>query len=229
MADAPTITRTATLKVTAPEIHIYPLSRLAGAQAGRWERMLRELEAKEDLLFRYYQPVREGAVKLAASGGQKRDHIYEELTRQSGQVIHSPNQNPIKDNQARFVTFEQAFLPKIRRFKCSLLRAPQVNGTPFGGLILKGLPHMIVGDRRGRDRFVYLYPSDWDDEDRDAYLELLTIIIEVQYGAAAKDLWCMGLKDGRSVPWPKSKIRTRNSCYEAALLYKRMVAGSGTM
>jgi hypothetical protein len=223
MADAVRESRTATLRVTAPEIHIYPFSKLVGAPAARWERLLREIEAKEQLIYRYYQPVREAAVKLTAQGPHRRDAIFAEMTHRAEDVIHGPKQDPVKDNQARFAVFGERFFPRIKEFKSSLLRVPQVNGTPFAGLILKGLPHMVVTDMRDRERFVYLYPSSWDDADRDAYLELLTIIIESQFGASATDLWCMGLKDGKTVPWSRSRTRTRNACYEAALHYKRML------
>ena len=215
--------RTATLRVTAQEIHIYPFSKLVGALPPRWERLLSEIEEKEQLIYRYYQPVREAAVRLAAQGLHRRDAIFAEMRQRAAEVMHGPRQKPIEDNQARFAVFENSFLPKIKEFKASLLRVPQVHGTPFAGLILKGLPHMVVVDNRGRDRYVYLYPSSWDDADRDAYLELLTIIIESQFNASAADLWCMGLKDGKTVPWPKSKIRVRNACYDAARHYRRLM------
>jgi hypothetical protein len=81
---------------------------------------------------------------------------------------------------------------------------------------------MIVTDRKDRDRYIYLYPSNWKEHELDSYLELLTIIIESAYEANAKDIWCMGLKNGKSVLWKKSKVRIRQKCQDAARLYKRM-------
>jgi hypothetical protein len=211
-----------TLKVKGPEIHIYKFSRLVGAEAGKWEKLLKELESKEDVIYRYYQPVREAAVKLASRAGKGRDAIYQEMTLQAESVIHSPNQNPIKDNQTCFSKFENIFLPKIQNFKVSLLRTHHGDGTYFNGVILKGLPHMIVTDQKDRERYVYLYPSNWKEYELDSYLELLTIIIESEYGAVAKDIWCRGLRNGESVAWTKSKVRVRQKCQEAARLYKRM-------
>jgi hypothetical protein len=123
----------ATLKVTGPEIHIYKFSRIVGAEAGKWEKILRELESKEDVIYRYYQPVREAAVKLASKAGKGRDIIYQELTLQAEKVIHSPNQNPVKDNQAYFKKFEEIFLPQIKSFRAGLLRTPHGDGIFLTG------------------------------------------------------------------------------------------------
>ena len=98
-----------------------------------------------------------------------------------------------------------------------------MDGTFFSGIILKGLPHMLVIDNQQRLRYVYLYPSSWKDHELDSYMELLTIIIESEFGADAADLWCMGLKTGLSIPRPRSKSRTRHACKDAAKHFKRMV------
>ena len=211
------------LTIEAPRIHIYPFSKLIGAPAAKWEKLISELEEKEKIVYLYYQPVREAIVKFTAGVGAKRDEIYEEMSRRAVDVVHSSQQDPVRDNQRCFAAFESNFFPKIRSFEQSLLKVPQVEGTFFSGIILKGLPHMIVVDSKGKRRFVYLYPSSWKDHELDAYMELLTIIVESEFGADACDLWCMGLKTGAAILRPKSKARTRQSCKEAAKLFKRMV------
>jgi hypothetical protein len=194
--------RITTLTVQAPRIHIYPFSRLVNASAGKWEKLIANLEEKQKIVYLYYQPVRDAVVKLTAAGGGDRDEIYREMSQRASEVIHTQSQNPVRDNQKCFECFEEDFLSKIREFEASLLKVPQVEGTFFGGVILKGLPHMIVQDQRGKRRFVYLYPSAWKDHELDAYMELLTIIIESEFGADAADLWCMGLKSGLTIPRP---------------------------
>jgi hypothetical protein len=156
--------------------------------------------------------------------GKKREQIYEEMTRQAAGVVHSPNQNPVRDNQNCFHQFESSFLPQIKSFEQSLLRVPQAEGTFFNGIILKGLPHMVVTDKRDRRRYVHLYPSAWKEQELDAYMELLTIVIESEFGADAKDLWSMGLRSGESITRPKSKSRSRRACAEAAKHFHRLVA-----
>jgi hypothetical protein len=212
----------ATLTVQAPRIHIYPFSRIVGAPAGRWEKLIADLEAKEQIVYLYYQPVREAIVRFTADAGQHRDKTFAEMCRRAGEVIHAPTQNPVRDNSACFLSFEEHFFPQISEFKASLLRVPQAEGTLFSGIILKGLPHMLVVDSKGKDRYVYLYPSNWKDHELDAYMELLTIIIESEFSADSADLWCMGLKKGITIPRPKSKMRTRQACREAAKHFKRM-------
>ncbi len=211
------------LTIEAPRIHIYPFSRLIGASAAKWEKLISDLEAKEQIIYLYYQPVREAIVRLTSSECEHRDEIYDEMSQRAAAVIHTGAQNPVKDNQKCFVSFEENFLPKISSFEKSLLKVPQIEGTFFCGLILKGLPHMIVRDWKDRQRFVYLYPSAWKDHELDAYMELLTIIVESEFGADAVDIWCMGLKKGETIPRPRSKTRTRQACREAAKLFKRMI------
>ena len=211
------------LTIEAPRIHIYPFSKLIGAPAAKWEKLISELEEKERIVYLYYQPVREAIVKFTARSGVDRDEIYEEMSRRAFEVVHTTQQDPVKDNQRCFAAFEESFFPKIRSFEQSLLKVPQVEGTFFSGIILKGLPHMIVADSKGKRRFVYLYPSSWKDHELDAYMELLTIIVESEFGADACDLWCMGLKTGVTIPRTRSKSRTRQACRDAAKLFKRMV------
>jgi len=213
----------AKIEVEAPRIHIYPFSRLIGAPAARWERLISDLEAKEQIVYLYYQPVREAIVRLSSGAGADRDRIYGEMSRRAEAVVHTASQNPVRDNQKAFETFEEKFMPKIKTFVRSLLKSPQIEGTYFGGLILRGLPHMEVIDQKGKTKFVHLYPSSWKDHELDAYMELLTIIVESEFGAEAKDLWCMDLKRGISISRTKSKVRTRQACHEAARLFKRMV------
>lgn len=218
-------TLVAKLTIEAPRIHIYPFSRLIGAPAAKWEKLIADLEAKEQIVYLYYQPVREAIVKLTSGGGEDRDDIFEEMSRRAADVIHGPSQDPVRDNQKCFLVYEEKFLSKVKSFESSLLRVPQIEGTFFSGLILKGLPHMVVRDRKDRKRFVYLYPSAWKDHELDSYMELLTIIVESEFGADAADLWCMGLKSGETIPRPRSKKRTRQACRDAAKHLKRMIDG----
>ncbi len=212
-----------TLKVKAPQIHIYPFSRLVGAPAARWEKLIAELEAKEKIVYLYYQPVREAIVKLTAKNGLNRDQIFNEMSDRAKAVVCAPSQDPVKDNQGCFKCFEKSFQSKIFSFEASLLRASNTNGTFFNGVILRGLPHMIVRDSKNKLRYVYLYPSAWKDHELDSYIETLTIIIESEYNAQASDLWIMSLKTGKSIPRSKSKSRSRSACREAATLFKRMI------
>jgi len=194
-----------------------------GAPAGKWERMISQLEQKQRIIYLYYQPVREAIVKFTSQSGAGRDDIFRKMSQRASEVVHTQNQNPVRDNQKCFECFEKDFFPKIKEYKNSLLRAPQMDGTFFSGVILKGLPRMLVIDNQQRLRYVYLYPSSWKNHELDSYMELLTIIIESEFGADAADLWCMGLKTGLSIPRPRSKSRTREACKDAAKHFKRMV------
>jgi hypothetical protein len=83
------------------------------------------------------------------------------------------------------------------------------------------LPIVVTGEARSDSS--NFYPSFWKDHELDAYMELLTILLESEFGADAADLWSMGLKIGITIPRPRSKARTRQACREAARLFKRTV------
>lgn len=206
-------------------IHIYPLSRLVGAPAAKWEKILAELEEKQKRLFSYYGASREACVRLSSSGNRERDAIMHDMIATANATPHAPWQDIVNDNIRAFVSFEKSFLPKIKSFDASLLRLPKGEGTNFNGINLHGSPHMIVKDRRGRTRYAYLHPSDWTDDCLKAYLELLTIVVEDQFGGTAGDLWWMDLRTGKTIPW-KSSAKTRRECRDAIKHYMRFVFAS---
>ncbi len=57
------------LTIEAPRIHIYPFSKLIGAPAAKWEKLISELEEKERIVYLYYQPVREAIVSSLRDPG----------------------------------------------------------------------------------------------------------------------------------------------------------------
>jgi len=56
---------------TKPAVHIYTLSRLVHAPAGRWERKIDEIEKGRDKAYAYYQPMREAVIAYCAAKGNR--------------------------------------------------------------------------------------------------------------------------------------------------------------
>jgi hypothetical protein len=202
-------------------LHVYPFSRLVNARPSRWEKMLAEMEADRDRAYVYYQPMREAVVRLCASGGQDRERIVAKLASDAGRIRPGRGQDPVRDNLKAFDAFTQFFLPRIGSFKRSLLRQDQEGGIDFEGIRITGLPHFIAEDRRGHLRYVFLYPSAWDKDDLNAYLQVLAEIIRVRFDAKPASMWCMNLRTGKTHRW-RSGIQTRNRCVEAARHYRRL-------
>jgi len=203
--------------------HIYTLSRLVHAGPRSWEQLLASIEEGKSYAFSYYLPMREAVAHFCASRGQRRDQIVREMiarARASGGIRRA---NRTKDNLDAFETFEEVFFPEIDRFRKNFLHEKQP-GCEFEGLTLQGAPHFEVVDSDGRKRHVFLHAAkNWSREDLLAYLELLGIVIEKNYGGDSRSLWVMDLKAGEEIRW-RSSARVRKNCRAAARLYGRLIS-----
>jgi hypothetical protein len=200
-----------------PAVHIYEFSRLVSAPAGSWLRILRRLEEDRPWISRYYEPLRVGAVALCRPNAKSFDSVRAMVERLARTVKAAPHQDPVTDNLRAFDCFASVFRPQVGEFVRDFLASSNPL-TIFEGIALKGAPHMQVRDLKKRNRFVFLYASNWEESELRAYLELLTIVIEDKYRGKASDLWCMNLRDGELVEWKKSAKLIRRSCVEAAQL-----------
>ena len=205
-----------------PGAHIYTLSRLVHAPAGRWESLIASIEDGKSFAFSYYLPMREAVARLCASRNPDREGIVRQMVaraRASGGIRGS---KVAKDNLAAFQVFEDVFLPQVAKFRRSFLHEKQTR-CDFEGLALRGAPHFEVVDREGRKRYVFLHSSDWPSDDLSAYLELLGILVEKRYGSDPKTLWIMDLKKRKELRWRPS-VRIRKRCSNAAKLYRRVIS-----
>lgn len=199
-------------------LHIHQLSRLAFAQVTDWDRILCELESARKQMFWSYKPVRSGAFNLlqADDTGQAQE-IYRcvaELAQKAGGAKCA------RANVAALQVFENRFLRSIQSSKDNYMEF-KATGVDFGGAELIGGPHFSVIDRSAGTRFVYLHPSNWKKEQTDAFCELLTVVLEEKFGASARDLWFLDLRNGVRIPW-KSRPRVRRRCEQAARLLVRL-------
>jgi hypothetical protein len=208
-----------------PTAHIYPLSRLVHAAPGAWQRQLAEIEEGSSFAFSYYLPMREAVVRFCATRGQDRDAIMQEMTARARENGGRRWANRLRDNTHAFNCFETEFFPRIGRFRRSYLRERQ-DGCEFEGLTLRGAPHLAVTDTDGRMRHVFLHAAKWSADDLAAYLELLGIIIDEDYGGDTSSLWVMDLRAGEDVRW-RSSSRIRRRCSDTARLYVRLVNAMG--
>jgi hypothetical protein len=204
---------------TTPAVHIYTLSRLVHAPAGGWERKIEEIEKGRDKAYAYYQPMREAVITYCAAKGRAR--IVSRMLADARSRPHGRGQDPEKDNLAAFETFEAKCYPKIGSFVRSLLRRPQGTGVAFGNVLLQGAPHLHVTDKDGEDRYVFLHPSNWTADDLKAYLELLSVTVEISFGQPSTSIWHMNLRNGLVTKYRSSK-RVRQRCVDAARHFARV-------
>jgi hypothetical protein len=199
-------------------LHIHQLSRLAFAQVTDWNRVLNELEAARKQMFWSYKPLRSGAFNLLqAEDSEQAQDIYRcvaELAEKAGGAKCA------RANVIALQVFENRFLRSIRSAKDNYMEftAP---GVDFGGAELISGPHFSISDTSSSLRFVYLHPSNWKQEQTEAFCELLTVVLEKKFGAGARDLWFLNLRNGKRIPW-KSKARVRAKCEKAARLLIRL-------
>jgi hypothetical protein len=208
------------------DTHIYSLSRLVHAGPRAWQRVLTEIEEGQSYASRYYSPMREAVVRFSESRGRQADQIVQEM---KGQIRSGGGglrwANRLRDNLGAFDSFQNKFFPRTGRFRRSFLHERKV-GCTFEGLALKGGPHFELLDAEGRTRHAFLYAAKWSPADLAAYLELLAIVIEEDYGGDTDSLWLMDLRAGKDMKWsPSSRMRRR--CKDTARLYARFVNAMG--
>jgi hypothetical protein len=211
-----------------PSVHIYTLSHLVNARVGGWERMIEDLERGRRSAYAYYQPVREAVVTYCARGGQRREEVVARMIQHARQQPRGRGQDPERDNLAAFEIFESACYPRVGQFVRSLLRQPQAGGVFFSGVWLTGAPHLHVKDKRGRDRYVFLRASLWNEDNLKAYMELLGVVVENTFGAGPENIWHMDLRSGRVTRHRPSK-RVRANCVDAARHFARVLADRGPL
>jgi hypothetical protein len=207
--------------VPIPSVHIYPLSRLVHASAGGWESQLRAIEENKLYANRYYAPLRNGVIAYCRKGAPKHEQILTIVGTQASLIKAPRGSDPVKDNVAAFETFADKFYSRISKFGRSFLHE-DLKGCAFEGVRLLGLPHFSATDSNGRDRYVYLHASKWQDDDTKAYLELLSVVIEDKFAGSPDSLWCMDLRTGSDLKW-RSSARLRSRCANAARLYARLI------
>jgi|ERR1700722_7800880 len=206
-----------------PETHLYSLSRLVHAGPWSWQRLLGEIEEGRSYASRYYQPVRDAVVQFSATRGRNRDGLVREIRAQIRPERRWPNR--LADNLDAFENFSENFFPRIARFRRNFLHQ-QKDALLFEGLELNGGPHFEVVDSNGATRHVFLHAAKWKPNDLAAYLELLGVIIEADFGGDSKSMWVMDLKSGKDIKW-KSKPALRRRCIGTARLFARFLRTMG--
>ena len=201
-------------------VHVYPLSRLVHAPAGKWERLIADIEAGKEKAFAYYLPMREAVVLFCAKKGKDRAQIVKEMVLRARRMGGARGDKVAQDNEAAFSVFADVFHTRIKRYKQDLLR--EQGECEFEGVQLTGAPHFEVIDMEDRQRFVFLHPSNWSSEELRAYLELLAVIVEKRFGGTGRNLWCMDLRTGKEIKY-KLSTRMRARCCDAARHYGRMI------
>ena len=170
-------------------------------------------------MFWSYKPLRAGAFKLLnAKEAPQIQEIYQGVAnlaeKAGGAKCAAANVKALQ-------MFENRFLPSITAPKQNYMEFGAA-GVDFAGAELVGGPHFSVVDKTAHTKFIYLHPSNWKEQQTDAFCELLTVVLEKKFQAGARDLWFLDLRTGERLRWPKSKPRVRRKCEQAARLLARL-------
>jgi len=198
--------------MSKPQIHIYTLSRLVFADVTDWQKILKDLRKGRTNMFWSYKPVREAAFEMASQKDADRESIYANA---GTSAQKAGGERCRKANLAALQKFEDTFLQQIGKAKSNFMQG----GNPpvdFGEVQLLGGPHFSIATVDGSEKFVYLHPSNWTDEETTAFCELLTVVVENKFNATAKDIWFLDLRTGVRMPWNSSKKLVRRKCEKAA-------------
>ena len=195
-----------------PNVHIYLLSRLVFADVTDWQKIMKQLREGRKSMFWSYKPLREGAFQMASDKNADNNAIYTSVAllaeRAGGDRCR-------KANLAALAKFENVFLSHIEKVKSNFMGGDE-QPVDFGEVQLIGGPHFSVTDAGGKEKWLYLHPSKWTDEEVTAFCELLTVIGEKRYKSNARDIWFLDLRTGERVPWTSSKKLVRRKCEKAA-------------
>ena len=163
-------------------------------------------------MFWSYKPLREGAFQMALEKNADNNAIYNNVAllaeRAGGDRCK-------KANLAALAKFESRFLPQIEKAKSNFMGGVE-QPIDFGEVQLIGGPHFSVTDAGGQEKWLYLHPSKWTDDEVTAFCELLTIVGEKRFNANARDIWFLDLRTGERVRWTNSKKLVRRKCERAA-------------
>jgi hypothetical protein len=198
--------------VVKPKVHIYLLSRLVFADATDWQAIMKQLRDGRKNMYWSYKPLRQGAYQMSSQ--KKPDHkaIYNDV----GQLAErAGGERCRKANLAALQNFENIFLPQIGHAKSNFMEGRE-QPVDFGKVQLIGGPHFSVMVAGEREKFVYLHPSKWKEEEVTAFCELLTVVGEKRFKANARDIWFLDLRTGARFPWTSSKKLVRRKCEKAA-------------
>lgn len=195
-----------------PKVHIYLLSRLVFADATDWQNILKQLREGRKSMYWSYKPLREGAFQMALRKDANNNAIYNQVGALAGKA---GSDRCKKANLAALEKFEALFLPQIQEAGSNLMGGRE-QPVDFGKVQLIGGPHFSVTDASGQEKWVYLHPSKWAEEEIVSFCELLTVVGEKRFKAVARDIWFLDLRTGKKVPWTASKKLVRRKCEKAA-------------
>jgi hypothetical protein len=198
--------------VPKPKVHIYLLSRLVFADATDWQNILKQLRQGRRSMYWTYKPLRQGAFQMALRKDADNKAIYNEVGALAGKA---GGDRCRRANVAALEKFEGRFLPKIQKAKVSFMQGHE-QPVDFGEVQLIGGPHFSVLDGDGQEKWIYLHPSKWTDEETIAFCELLTVVGEKRFKANARDIWFLDLRTGEKIHWTTSKKLVRRKCEKAA-------------
>jgi hypothetical protein len=195
-----------------PNVHIYLLSRLVFADVTDWQKIMKQLREGRKSMFWSYKPLREGAFQMASDKNADNNAIYTSVAQLAERA---GGDRCRKANLAALAKFENVFLSHIEKVKSNFMGGDE-QPVDFGEVQLIGGPHFSVTDAGGKEKWLYLHPSKWTDEEVTAFCELLTVIGEKRYKSNARDIWFLDLRTGERVPWTSSKKLVRRKCEKAA-------------
>lgn len=168
--------------------------------------------------------MREGAFRMAAEKEANFKPLYGEVAnlaqKAGGDRCRKANLNALQ-------TFENSFLPQINTANSNFMLGRE---TPvdFGEVQLIGGPHFSVNDSSDREKYVYLHPSRWKNQEVAAFCELLTVVVEKRFDSSARDVWFLDLREANRIMWGNSRKLIRRKCEKAAELLVALQAANLT-
>lgn len=178
-------------------IHIYLVSRLYRRNPTAWVSMIRQLEQDRDIMRSCYAPLRAALnfeIRKPGMGQRVLEHRLKKLSR----MKHC--ERIVKLSRGAFSVFQDKFLADLASIESDFVNGqPITNVFEFAGQKLTGGFHAKVTTVSGDVQYLYFYSSQWNEDQRTAFVELLAILGESVYGATRDQIIFVDLQTAEIV------------------------------
>jgi len=184
-------------------MHIYVIASLYKASPAKWLGIIRELQGGKEISLAQYAPLRRAIVAEMERFGTGKSILVQGLSLRK----RSPVQETIAvKSKIAFNNFLE-LKPQLGVLKQSYLsRSYNPSPVPWKGGTIEGRFHFSVMSPKNGEKQVYLYASDWPDEKRDAFIELLTIIASIRHSTTREQILFVDLLQSKIIP-PKRNYK----------------------
>lgn len=166
----------------------FEVSQLLNKPGPKWEKRVEELDEQKRFRVLEYKPLRDAIIAEMRHPGTGWSKLDEGL---DGYNSGFSTDAMIAAMRACFALFEKKINRHIAELKECYTEPPVKYAFKIDDYDITGSIHARVTHRRYGDRLIYLYSSQWMENEVKAFQELIIMLAEQVFSMRAEDvLWC---------------------------------------